>query len=307
MAKGHSKKIAKTKKPTKETAQKPKKLPEEKQTSLQTILTATSVEKKFDEMNIQQVNPEELFKDDKFLKDLSGEESIEEMSLKDEYGEIEDEDIEFDEPSRPDTFDIEDRDKIRRSKYIIEIFIENNNINAHSAHAPMFDTSDNLINGTMIRRYNIFKEMAYFIAEKQKGFFINPDLKYLNPLNQKDLVMYLQSKKYVLEKGHISRMLDALYFRIKGRGDLPAKHLFKRYGHKTRLSKDDMLTFAVRFLDIYNEKASQLDRAKRFHEYLKEEKNIEIPLSDSLKENDKYKYLKNILKEAAKIYEKTKG
>ncbi len=309
MAKGHSKEIRKTKRQTKETDQKPKKLPKEKQKSLQTILTATSVEKKFEEMNIPQVNPEELFEDDKFLNDLSGEESTDEMSLKDEYGEIEDEDIDFDEASRIDPFDIEDRDRIERAKYIVETFIRDDTFDVQFVYIPIFSTKNNLINNTLIRRYNIFKEMAYFIAEKQKSFFIKPDAKYLNPLNQKDLIEYLKRKEYKLEKGHISRMLDALYFRIKGRGDLPAKQLFKRYGHKTHVSRHDLLELAKGFLDsaYFNKNDSQLYRAKRFHEYLKEEKSVVIPLPDSLREDDKYRYLKNILKEAEKSYEKTLG
>lgn len=305
MAKGHSKEIRKTKKQTGETVQIPKTLKEGKKISLNSIRTATSVEKNFEEMNIQQVNLEELFEDDKFFKDLSIEESTNEMYLKDEYGEIEDEDIDFDEPSKPDPFDIEDRDRFRRDKYIVEVFIRNNTLDVQFVHVPMFNANNNLINDTLSKRYGIFKNMASFIANKQKGFFVNPDFDNLNLLKQKELVEHLKDEKgYSLGKAHISRMLDALYFRIKGKGYIPAKRLFER--GILGLKKGDMLKLAKEFLINYKNKVSQHIRAKSFHEYL-EKKNIKIKLSESRNEHDKYKYLMKILKEAEKEYEKTQN
>uniref|UniRef100_A0A7C3WLG0 Uncharacterized protein n=1 Tax=Dictyoglomus turgidum TaxID=513050 RepID=A0A7C3WLG0_9BACT len=304
MSKGHSIEKRETKKTVRKSEKKVKTISDKKRKSLLTLLTEPSLEKKFDEINIQQVNTEELFD----IEDLNtpSEEDIEGVSITEEYGEIEDEDIDFDEPPVFDPFDVEDRESFRNTKYIAEVSIRDGKSDVQFLYLPIFDAKNNLINGMLIKRNRIFKEMAYFIAERQKEFFISFDFNKVEPLNQKDLVKYINGRGYKLEKSHISRLLSSLFFRVKGKGDISARQLFKRYGYKTGLSKDEMLKLAEEFTKKGGDYKNQLDKAIKFHEYLKG-KGIKIQLSNSTNNNDKYRHLKNILKEVENAYGKTQG
>jgi len=140
----------------------------------------------------------------------------------------------------------------------------------------------------------VFKEMALFIAGAQQSYFRTRDESTLANLNQQDLVKFLESKNHRLKKEHVSRMLDVLYFKTEGSGTVPAKHFFRRYGSKTRLSQAEKFAFAKDFLRSCEKGLTQLEKAKGLVEFIRH-KGIDITLSDSGNDHNKYKQFKTVI------------
>lgn len=266
--------------------------------SSKSILTSGNLEKQLGEMNIPLIDFEDILDEEESIEsDLEESEDLEGLE---ENEVLEDDDIDYDEAPDEDPFDREDIERVQRGIYIVSVEINSDSPFIQFLHVPLADTSDAIVQNTFIIRYKYFREIAQFIALKQKNFFSKLEMEGIKNLNQEDLVKYIQKKGYKLKKEHISRMLDSLFFRIKGMGDVPAKNLFRRYGHKTGLSGEEKLSLAIEFLKNCKEGLTQLEKAKGLWEYVRDKKGIEIKLSHSTNENNKYRNLKNIINEAQK-------
>lgn len=211
-----------------------------------------------------------------------------------EYGRIEDDDIDFDEPydnfGTTDPFDTPESTGMDNGKYVAKTLFDDGKVNVIFLTVPFSPVDDRLINKTIFERCLLFYEMASFIAQKQKAFFVEPSSKNLNTLNQNDLLQHL--KKHKVAKEHVSRLLDNLAFRIDGVGEIKAKFLFKRYGYRLKFAKDDKIALARKFLSSCPGEATLLQQGKDFREFLIKEAGA------SIREQVRYKHLENILKEA---------
>lgn len=204
-----------------------------------------------------------------------------------------DDDIDYDEPDTGDPFDIEERGSGRRERYTVEISVKGNTPIIHFLHIPKFKTKDPLIKGAIYSRYKLFHEMAAFIGRKQIQYFQSKDEAKKVNLNQKDIVEHLNKKGIEgITTQHISRMLNALFFQIDG-CVYPARYLFRRYGHKLRLNQEDAITLGREFLiSLKNETGlTQVEKAKRFYEFLNNKRGFEIKLSDNPNESERFRSL----------------
>ena len=289
--------------------QKPRRLAEGKLKSLHSIRTTGDLSKTLLAKNSQELDIEDLLEkeNEAVEQDI---EKVEDTQGEYDVGEV-DEDLDYDEAGVADNFDIEYLGKIKKGHYIAEVLL-NENKSYYSDHVmflelPVYEVYDKLTRDVLFERYRLFYEIATFIAGKQAVYFSDP--KNVNPanLNQMDLVYYLQ--KYNISKEHVSRMLNALYFRVKGIGDVTSKYLFERYGHKTGLNQEELSQLAKNFFEINSKsqgkrnKFTRLEEAKMFKEFVKKKIGKEIELSDSSKEHDRYKNIKNILNRARKAFQ----
>mgnify|MGYP001565681499 CR=1 FL=1 len=286
--------------------QKTRQLAGGKLKSLQIIRTTGHLSETLREKNISELDIEDILEKDNETEEQDIE-TTEDTLGESDVGE-EDEDIDHDEIRVSDPFDIEHTGKIKRGRYIAEVPInEKGTCLSHSikfSQIPIYETDDNLNRNTLFERFKLFHKMASFIAQKQSGYFLHPQETNLINLNQKDLVNYLQ--EYSISKEHVSRMLNALYFRVQGIGDIPSKYLFERYG-KIELSKDKLFKLAEIFLgSVANanrgKKFTRLHEAKAFRKFVKKEADCEIELSNNPNEHDRYKNIKNILHRARKAF-----
>lgn len=273
----------------------PRRFPVKKRISQQAIVTAADVGTKLAEKNISEVDIGELL--DESLTDMPDSpitEDEEKIELGDKIGAQDDDDWEFDELPEPDPFDVEERKKIFPLQYIAGVLFENKQPSIHFISIPLFKVKDNLDRNALLRRYKILKEMAAFIAERQINFFLGKNKATLTILQQIDLIKDIQNKGYKLSKVHVSRMLDALFFRIEGIGDLPAEYFFKS-------PRDIQREAAKEFIPRCGIELNQLEKAKLFEAFLKD-KGIDVNLSDNPNDHERYKNLKTIIKEAEKEY-----
>lgn len=262
---------------------------------LLTIYTSGDLEHQLNKKGIPLIDTEDILED---IEDAEDEiENSEELEGMDDDNEsLEDEDVDYDETIENDPFDIEERHKSRKAIYVVEVTISNDTPSIQFLQAPLALTTDISIENTLAARNKVFREMASFIAKSQKGFFLSPQMGNIINLNQKDLLIDMNGKGYKLAKEHISRMLDSLFFKIKGMGILPGKLLFKHYGHVTGLSKDDKLV--LEYLSTCSKGLSQLEKAKELWEFIREKRGIEIKLTDNPNESDRYRTLTNMIRDA---------
>lgn len=278
-----------------------KKMPSKIKLLSQSIRTSGELEKQLNKINIPLVNVEDLLEDTEDIESgLDASEDLEGMETDDESEGFEDENIDYDEVNKEDPFDIEFNNKRWRDVHLAEVMLKKGIPSISFLHVPVADATDAVINGAITERNRVFREMAVFLATKQERFFESPVMDNIANLNQEDIVKHLNTKGYKIHKEHVSRMLDSLFFMLPGIGRTPSRILFKRYG-KHRLSKDDKLKFAAEFLDTCYDDISQLEKAKRFWEYIKDKKGIEIRLSSSNDANDRFRNLKNIIRNAEKM------
>lgn len=298
MARVHSKE----KRPQKKTGEVKvaRTLSESKQKSLAAIKTAGDLSKLLNETNIAQVDVEE------FLSEITQEE-VEELEdtvlweepdndgLREENDDLEDDYIDYDELRANDPFEVEDNENKGGPVYIVAVrFVEDNPV-VEFLQVPQYSTNDVLVRNTIIiERFRLFREMASFIVEIQKAYFKTKKNKVLANLNQQDLVISLEKNKFRMKKEHVSRMLDVLFFKIDGLGTIPAKYFFKRYGTKSKLSQEEKLLFATEFLSTCESGLTQLAKAKGLVEFIRH-KGIDIVLSNSENEHNKYKQFKTII------------
>jgi len=286
-------------------------LAEAKLKGLHIIRTTGNLRETLNEKNIQEEDIEEILENDEEAEELDIE-NAEDTLAQDDIGE-EDEDIDYDETKTSNPFDVECIGEIKKGRYVAEVTAveEPNNgfgYQVRFLQVPLYETDKKadkkLIRDTLFARYRLFYEMASFIAEKQFDYFSNPKGKDPVNLNQTDMVNYLQKNN--ISKEHASRMLNSLYFKVQGTGYMPSKYVFERYGHKTGMSKDELIELAKKFFEFSAEaqhrdgKFTRLDEAKAFRVFVKKQAGKEIELSDSANEHDRYKNLKNILNKARK-------
>jgi len=288
---------------------KQKTIPEGKLKSIQSVKTTGNIRQTLEEMNIIIEDVDELIDEMAVegLKEIEDDVRDEDMDEdpKEYYEEADDDYMDFDEERDVDPFD--DADGIRgpsRAGYVVEVRWEGSNPVIDFLEAPRFFVDDPLVEDALYQRMKIYREMARFIARRQKEYIKSPAEDNLQELKQDDLVNHIQKKNFNLGKAHISRMLDALFFKINGIGIVPAKGLFMSYwtrksGEKA-LSRERMISYAVEFLKALGDKKpdNQLKLAKMFWQFCKEKKGVEIKLPDNPNENDRYRNLKNIIKEA---------
>ncbi len=305
MKKGHSKTKRIIQKREEKHVRKTRQIPEKKRVSLQTIRTAVDLTQTLAEINVQEEDIdgdlEDVFGEDtEMLKDNIEGDNPDNDNLREEYEDENDDYADYDELYTPDPFEIEDRVRRKRSIYIAEVTVNNDIPSVRFLQAPKFKTTDILIEDTLIHRFELFKEIAYFIAQKQIEYFSSFDKNRIHNLNQQDLVNYMQEKRDSFRKEHISRMLKALFFRIRGFGNLPSKYLFRRYGHKSKLSKPEKLALTEEFLKTCDKSIKQIEKAKGLVRYIEQKMDIKIPLSDNPVESDRYKQWTDIIKEIEK-------
>jgi hypothetical protein len=278
-----------------------KALPEAKQKSLQAMLTTSNLGKLLSQVNVTEDDIDDIFADPEGdLEDTVANEESDCEDLTVDHEETDDDYTDYDEDASFDPFDIENGGVRQSAGYVVGVFPDGENFTVKFLKAPMFDTGDVLIKSALFKRHVLFAVIASFIAVRQKEYFFSLNAEKLVNLNQEDLVRQMR-KKNNLSKEHISRMLEALFFRIDGLGYLPAKYFFKRYGHKTGLSQPEKLRLAVKFLATCVKKCTLLDKAVRFREFIKAETGCEIELSKNEDMNNRYRHLKNIIKRAETV------
>lgn len=276
-----------------------KTLPSKMRVLSQSVRTSGDIERQLNEINIPLINVDDLLED---AGDIENELDVsDDIDVDGEDEGSEDDNVDYDEPVEEELFDIESDNKSWKGIYVAEVMISKGIPSVSFLHVPIADTTDVVISGAIAERNKVFREMAVFLAARQCNFFESSEMGNIVNLNQEDLVKYLNAKGYKLPKEHVSRMIDTLYFMTTDKGKVPSRVLFKRYGHKTGLSKDDKLKIAAEFLNTCRDDVSQLEKAKRFWLYLKDKKGIEIKLPSSSDENNRFRNLKNMIRDAERL------
>jgi|GEM_PF-1805277 len=286
---------------------KVRQIQEDKLKSIQSIKTSQDLRQALAKMNviedIDEISDEMAEEALEGIEDDILDEGVDE-DLTEYYEETEDDYLDFDEEKGIDPFEGADRIKEpAMSGYVVEVRWEGNKPVIDFLEAPRFFVDDPLIEDALYQRMKIYREMVVFIARHQRGYIKSPAEDNLQELKQDDLVKHIQ-KKFRLEKAHISRMLDNLFFKINGLGIVSAKGLFRSYwtrrGYGDALSRERKISYAVEFLRELKDRKNynQLQMAKMFWQFCKDKKGVEIKLSANPRENDKYRNLKNIIKEA---------
>lgn len=295
--------------------QKIRKLAETKLKSLRIIRTTSHLSETLRGINIQELDIEDILEKDNESEQQDIEQT-EDALADDDVGE-EDEDVDYDETMTFNPFEVEYIGKIKKGSYIAEVAVDRDTADSNHRiqflQVPLYETDKKtdkkLIRDTLFTRFKLFYEMASYIAEKQFGYFSNPqetNLAELAGLNQMDLVSYLQ--KYNISKEHVSRMLNTLFFRVRGVGIIQSKHLFRRYGREPKLTGDRLFELAKTFLESgantgrEGKKFTRLHEAKAFRKFVKKRTGVKIKLSDNPNEHDQYKNIKNILNKARKAF-----
>lgn len=263
--------------------------------------TASDLEMELNKRNIPLIDIRDLFNE---IEDNESEfdapEDIDGFDADDENSGFEDENVDYDEGGIEDPFDEEYDFKRRRGIYTAEVAYNDDVPSVSFLQIPIADTTNALFNGAIAERSRIFQVIAYFLSLKQKEFFKTATLNKIVNLNQLDLVRYLDTNGCKSAKAPVSRMLDSLFFVLPGMGRIPSRLLFKRYGHKTGLSKAERAELAEEFLKSCSDEVSQLEKAKRFWEYLRDQKGIQIKLASNDNDNDRFRNMKNIIRDAEK-------
>lgn len=268
--------------------------PAAKQTSLAAIKTAGDLTELLNETNVAQVDVDDLLSEiveEEYgeLEDGVESELPDNDDLREEHDESEDDYTDYDEIEAYDPFEVEDLEKKSSPIYIASVlFIQEKPI-VEFLQVPYYDTKDILVRNTLEERLSLFNEMATFIAAAQKSYFKTKGKGSVGFLKQQDLVEFLK-KKHSVSKEHISRMLDALYFKFEGVGTIPSKAFFKR------LTQDEKIIFAKEFLEQSDKNLSQLQKAKGLVKFIDQKTGISIKLSDNKNEHDKYKQYINIVR-----------
>ena len=271
-----------------------------------TVYTSKDVVETLGRLNIPLVDFESIGEDVENELVLDADVAEEELVADEGDGEPEDEDVDYDEPGESDPFDTEKPELSPIGIYVAEVRLKNGTPSVLFLQTPAFDgrEGDTLVRDALLQRLKTLKAVAVFIAERQKAYFAEEEAtrkwEGLAGLNQTDVVEYLESlktKSINIDKAHFTKMLDSLYFRIKGLGDIPAKSLFKRRGGDfTEEERDDL---AREFLALGKQFESQTEAAKEFWGFVKEKTGIEIALSDKAhSDGDRYRRLRDILKKA---------
>lgn len=269
------------------------------------IRTTSDLERELSKRNIPLIDIGDLLNETEDNEsELDALEDIEGFDADDENSGFEDENVDYDDGGIEDPFDEEYDFKRRRGIYTAEVVYNDDVPSVSFLQIPIADTNNALFNGAIAERSRIFQVIAYFLALKQKEFLKTAMLNKIVNLNQKDLVRYLDTNGCKIAKEPVSRMLDSLFFVLPGMGRIPSRLLFKRYGHKTGLSKEERSELAVEFLNSCSDEVSQLEKAKRFWKYLKDQKGIQIKLTSSDNDNDKFRNIKNIIRDAEKKLKK---
>jgi len=296
-----------SKRVTKDTRATQKNLPENITLLKREILTSSYLVQTLEKRNIPLIDFEDIVDADTELNQETQPVELEEDSLQsiEEMGN-EDEDVDFDEWKDDDPFDVEERDVQGFGRYVAQVDFQDGAAKINFKKTPAFRTTKKQqpVREALFSRHRAIKEMALFIAEKQRDYFVegwkDPEL-MLEGLNQTDLVEYLQGRGMKLRKEHIARMLTSLHFMVSGLGAVPAIVLFERRGTKVPLTRPKMLDLATQFLKLQKEYRSFTDEAKHFREYITSMEGIEIKLSKKGREEDKYRHLRDILREARKL------
>lgn len=270
--------------------------------ALAIIKTTADLGQLMEQRNIPQIDFDEqlsdiLAEDLEELEDIVEGENPDNDDLREEYDDEEDDYKDYDEMGPNDPFEIEERDTSHKPIYVVTASFEKGDAIIEFQQVPQYDTNNVLVKNALLERNMLLHKMAFFIAQAQTSFFKTNDEKHLGNLNQQDIVEALKKQGKNLSKEHVSRMLDALYFKIEGLGTVPAKFLFKRYGTKSRLNQEDKLADACEFLKICDVNLNQLEKAKALVQFIEQKRGITIGLSGSKNEHDKYKQWKNIIRQ----------
>lgn len=281
---------------------------------------------------LTKILPEEL----KDLEDTIEGENPDDDDFREEYDDEEDDYKDYDEMRPDDPFEAEGRDRRHSQKYVAAVsFVEGLPV-IRFLQLPQYDTNNTLVKNALLDRYELICKMASFIAETQKAYFMTYDEKKLNNLNQQDLVKNWMpdSERVSVEKGlrdfkktrklkksdketydkerrkieqplknymiYVSRLLDALYFKIEELGTVPARFFIRRYGTKTRLTQEEKLAHAREFLKNCGTNLNQLEKAKGLAQFIEQKKGISVKLSNSKNEHDRYKQWKNLISRVEK-------
>lgn len=298
MTKGHSTRRLPVKGTTTEKA--PRRLSEGQKISHAIIKTTGDLDKLMEQRNIPQIDIEEqlseiLAAELEDLEDTVEGENPDNDDYREEHDDEEDDYKDFDEFDTFDPFNTEERKPSRKPLYIAAFSFKERLPAVKFLQSPQYDTGDVLVKNALVERYKLFYEMASFIAQKQDSYFRKNDEENLENLNQQDIVEFLTNKGHKISKVHVSRMLDNLCFKIEGLGTVPAKFMIKRYGVKSRLTREEKLALTSEFLKTCDRGLNQLEKAKELVRFIEQKKGISIKLSNSKNEHDKYKQWKNLI------------
>ena len=273
------------------------------------IRTTSDLMVTLEKLNICELDLEEFAPEpDEVTEDMLEEDTLEDGIPEGEDLGEDDEDIDFAEAQSGDPFDLEDRVQSDSARYVVQVVYHGDTPIVTLLTAPAFDTKkeDQAARDALYMRANDIKEMARLIATRQKEFFLKRGYETragLAGLNQAELVAHFEGTGAGLAKEHVSRMLRSLFFKIPGIGEIPASSLFERTGSskKLPLTRPEKLRLAKQFRALGTDYQNKTEGAKVFWKYIKDETGIEMKLSDKGRDEDRYRHLRNILKEAEEL------
>lgn len=280
----------------------PRKLPEGKKVSQQSIVTATDLEQSLGKLNVRLPDEGELAEE--LLED-------EEREVSPEYGDLpfdempdgfgyEDDIREFDEPddALPE-LDLAD-DEGSGCPYLVSIEFRDGEPRGILRQAPRVETFDPVLSAAIRERCDRMLDRAAGIARAQRRFFEGEqDVKELVNYSQSDLLEELNQRwqgKRREDREHLSRVLDALWFRVPRWGELPARFFLRQYSRKSGLTASEKENRARHYLQetLHLGKRTIQQKAEGFVAWLRDS-GYQVELTPGKTEADTYKTWRNLI------------
>jgi hypothetical protein len=233
---------------------------------------------------------------DMFEDDVEGE--IPDEDLLDEYN-FSDDALEYDEPEPVEPFE-ETLEEIKHieARYLFAIEPHDDKLQVVLLDSPLLTCDDPLLLSAILEHRERRLALAAELAKAQSDFFTNDcNPSRLANLNQGMLLEHMRTIYPRLDKHNLSRLLDALWFRIPGMGDLPARYFLRKMGYRTKLTMQQKEDLTRTYLtSLKNASALEpLGKAKGLVRFIEEQCNIIVELSPNPNEHDRYKGWKNLI------------
>lgn len=204
-------------------------------------------------------------------EDLEGE--LPDEDLLEDY-ECPDDEIAYDEENVSDYFEqSQDESAIVGVRYLFAVNAEGETPTVELLESPCIYAEDQYLNYAILEHKKRRILVAQEIANVQRLFFKNGDTSSIVPTNQSRLCELLRIQYPKLNLSRLSRVLDAIWFRIPGEGDVhvPARYFFTDMGgYRSGLSKDQEYEYARAYISSneYNPSLPLTKRARGLREYI---------------------------------------
>lgn len=207
------------------------------------------------------------------LPDEDGEGDLPDEDLLEDY-ECADDEIAYDEENEPDYFEqFQDESAVIGARYLFTVNTEGETPIVALLESPCIYAEDQYLNYSIFEHKKRRIAVAREIANVQHLFFKNGEISSIVPTNQSRLCEALRIQYPKLGLSQLSRLLDAIWFRIPGDGNIhvPARYFFSDMGgYRSGLSKDQEYEYARAYISSneYNPSLPLTKRARGLRDYI---------------------------------------